>query len=85
MTYGSSYADSDVEGAEYGLWNSSIQLDHTNFYDTVLTDPDNVWVVALMSPTCPHCKKFVAQWDMTKSYDYVKERRVKFAFIDATK
>lgn len=85
VTYGSSYANSSIIGAGYGLWNNSVKLDNRNFYDTVMGDSKNVWLVAFMNPKCPKCQKFVYQWDLVKNYDYIKDRPIKFGFVDITK
>ena len=60
ITYGSSYKDSGIKGADYGLWANSMRLDESNFYDTVMQDNDHVWVIAFMDPTCRNCQRFVA-------------------------
>ena len=72
VTYGSSYANSGYKGAQYGLWARSIQLNASNFHQTVMQDEKNVWVVAFIDPKCANCARFVAQWDKLKDYETMR-------------
>jgi hypothetical protein len=44
---------------DYGMWNKTERLDHTNFAQKVVNDNSNAWVIAFMNPACPDCERFV--------------------------
>ena len=73
-----------VANKDYGQWAKSYNLTTETFTKTVETDEENVWVVAFIDPACGYCKKFVIEWEKVKTIETVKQRKVKFGYVDIT-
>ena len=68
----------------YGAWNKSYNLSVETFEKTVVTDEENVWVVAFIDPACGYCKKLVVEWEKLRTEETIKSRKVKFGYVDIT-
>lgn len=67
---------------DYGLWAKTRRFDHTDFLERVLKDDENAWVITFMNPACSSCKKFAPEWDRIQAFEIMRDRNVKFGFID---
>ena len=72
------------EEKSYGGWEDSYRLEIETFESTVVTDEENIWVIAFIDPACGYCKKFVTQWETIKTTETIKTRKVKFGYVDIT-
>lgn len=69
---------------DYGLWAQTLRLDRSTYAQTILNDDKNAWVIAFMNPRCPECAKFAPHWNKLQMYSAIRDREVKFAFVDVT-
>ena len=84
-SYGRGYGYSPVVvKKDYGLWENYYRLEVETFQKTVVTDTENVWVVAYIDPACGGCKKLATQWEKLTTVETITARKVKFGYVDIT-
>ena len=64
------------------MWGKSRRLNLDTFESTVIKDDHNVWVVSFINPHCDACKRFVPHWDQVQLYESMRNRNIKFAFVN---
>jgi len=69
---------------DYGLWEKYYRLETETFKKTVVTDTENVWVIAFIDPACGGCKRLAVEWEKLTTVETVSVRRVKFGYLDIT-
>ena len=69
---------------DYGLWENYYRLEVETFKKTVVTDTENVWVIAYIDPACGGCKKLAQQWEKVTTLETITVRKVKFGYLDVT-
>lgn len=69
---------------DYGLWENYYRLEVETFKKTVVTDTENVWVVAYIDPACGGCKRLATQWEKLTTQETITVRKVKFGYLDIT-
>ena len=83
--YGRGYGyEPVVVKKDYGLWENYYRLEVETFKKTVVTDTENVWVVAYIDPACGGCKKLATQWERLTTAETITVRKVKFGYLDIT-
>lgn len=45
---------------------------------------EHAWVVAFINPRCGVCTRFVPHFTALQQMDIMKNRKIKFAYVDAT-
>lgn len=66
------------------MWSKYYRIEVENFEKTVVTDTENVWVIAYIDPACGYCKKFATQWEKLTTVETIQVRRVKFGYVDVS-
>ena len=69
---------------DYGAWEKHYRLDVETLRTTVVTDTENVWVVAYIDPACGGCKRLAVEWERVTTVERITTRRVKFGYVDVT-
>jgi len=83
--YGRGYGyEPVVVKKDYGLWENYYRLEVETFQKTVVTDTENVWVVAYIDPACGGCKRLATQWERLTTLETITVRKVKFGYVDIT-
>ena len=57
-------------------------MDVETFKKTVVTDTENVWVVAFIDPLCGGCKRLAVEWEKLVTVETVTVRKVRFGYVD---
>ena len=57
-------------------------MDLATFEQEVLTDNENVWAIAYISPKCKACKKFKPAFERLTENEQMKGRNIKFAYVN---
>ena len=69
---------------DYGAWEKYYRLETETFKKTVVTDTENVWVIAFMDPACGGCKRLAVEWEKLTTVETISVRRVRFGYLDIT-
>ena len=69
---------------DYGVWEKYYRLEVEDFKQTVVTDTENVWVVAYIDPACGGCKRLAVEWERLTTVETIRVRKVKFGYVDVT-
>jgi hypothetical protein len=69
---------------DYGLWEKYYRLEVETFESVVVTDTENVWVIAYIDPSCGGCKRLSVEYERLTTVEQIRIRRVKFGYVDVT-
>lgn len=63
-------------------WDGFRHLTPTDFENEVISDSENVWIVAFIDPYCGGCQRLATEWPKLKAAESMKSRKVKFGYVD---
>ena len=71
-----------VQESEVDLWSGYNKMTIDSYKNTLLTDTENVWVVAFITPHCAMCKDLAPIWGQIAKADTIGLRKVKFGYVN---
>ena len=65
-------------------WDPYNALTIDEYEDEVINDPENMWVVAFVSPLCGACHGLADHWGQIVADEDVQDRPIKFGYVDVS-
>ena len=69
---------------DYGVWEKYYRIEVESFEKTVVTDTENVWVIAFIDPACGYCQRFSYEWERLTTVETTRATRVRYGYIDVS-